>query len=100
MAANLCRLATCLLGLVATLTFSFGQNRPAPSTSSVAPQKSADALDKFLRGQLSQLGIPGMQVAVVQHGHLVFSRSYGFAWPRPMTALGIGCWLSGILRSH
>lgn len=79
MAANPLRLITCLLGLVATLSFSFGQNRPAPATSTVTPQKSVDALDKFLRGQLSQLGIPGMQVAVVQHGHLVFSKSYGFA---------------------
>ncbi len=79
MVTNPFRLATCLLGLVATLSLSFGQNRPAPAVSSAAMQKSADALDRFLHGQMRQLGIPGMQVAVVQHGQLVFSRSYGFA---------------------
>ncbi|WP_425290757.1 serine hydrolase [Spirosoma linguale] len=45
----------------------------------MSTQKSANALDKFLRDQMGQLRIPGMQVAVVQRGHLVFSKSYGFA---------------------
>ncbi|GAB3025327.1 serine hydrolase [Spirosoma pulveris] len=80
MATHLHKLAVCLFGLVAaSVAFSFGQDRPTPAASSVATQKSANALDKFLRGQMGQLKIPGMQVAVVQHGHLVFSRSYGFA---------------------
>ncbi|GAB2518669.1 serine hydrolase [Spirosoma aerophilum] len=80
MATHPLRLAICLFELVAaSLTFSFGQNRPAPAASSVATQKKAHALDRFLRGQMAQLKIPGMQVAVVQHGQLVFSRSYGFA---------------------
>ncbi|GAB3798947.1 hypothetical protein GCM10028819_21160 [Spirosoma humi] len=62
-----------------TLTLSFGQIKSVPSTPSVMAQKSVDSLDNFLRDQMSQLSIPGMQVAVVQHGHLVFSRCYGFA---------------------
>ncbi|WP_461064863.1 serine hydrolase [Spirosoma horti] len=75
----LLRLTLCLLGLVAPFRFSFGQHRPAPATSSVATQKPTDALDKFVRGQMRQLKIPGMQVAVVQHGQLLFSKSYGYA---------------------
>ena len=76
MTAYRLRIATCFLGLVATLTFSFGQSKPAPSGIA---QNSADSLDRFLRDKMSQLSIPGMQVAVVQRGQLVLNRSYGFA---------------------
>ncbi|SFD80593.1 serine hydrolase [Spirosoma endophyticum] len=73
------RLSIVTLGLAATLTFSYGQSRPAPSTTSGSTQKSVDSLDRFLRDKMSQLSIPGMQVAVVQRGQLVLNKSYGFA---------------------
>ncbi|GAB4033001.1 serine hydrolase [Spirosoma jeollabukense] len=77
MTAN--RLSIVTLGLAATLTFSFGQSKPTPSTTPGNAQTSVDSLDKFLRDRMSQLSIPGMQVAVVQRGKLVLTKSYGFA---------------------
>ncbi|CAN5298558.1 hypothetical protein BH09BAC4_BH09BAC4_16450 [soil metagenome] len=77
MTAN--RLSIVTLALSATLTFSYGQIRAVLSTTSGSAQKSVDSLDKFLRDKMSQLSIPGMQVAVVQRGQLVLNKSYGFA---------------------
>ncbi|TWB32180.1 serine hydrolase domain-containing protein [Nitrospirillum viridazoti] len=48
----------------------------------------AAQVDAFLQGQMRALGIPGLQVAVIQHGRLVLSRSYGVAnlqTPVPVT---------------
>lgn len=38
-----------------------------------------DTPDSFLRHQLQALHIPGMQVAVVRHGKIVFTGNYGVA---------------------
>ncbi|GAB4022952.1 serine hydrolase [Spirosoma koreense] len=54
---------------------SFGQTKP---TGSTLPQ-STKAVDAFLQKQLLERRITGLQVAVVQHGKLVLSRSYGTA---------------------
>jgi CubicO group peptidase (beta-lactamase class C family) len=79
MTTNRFRIAACFLGLAMTLTFSFAQSKFIRSTPSVIAQKSVDSLDKFLRDQMSQLRIPGMQVAVVQHGKITLLKSYGIA---------------------
>lgn len=42
-------------------------------------QSSTAALDNYLRGQMQARHIPGMQVAVVRHGKIVFEGSYGMA---------------------
>ena len=69
----------CLLALLTSFTHTFGQKKLAAPASAPAIQQAAAALDTFLRGQITQLRIPGMQVAVVQGGRLVFNKSYGFA---------------------
>jgi CubicO group peptidase (beta-lactamase class C family) len=38
-----------------------------------------DAVNTFLKGQMKELRIPGMQVAVVRHGKIVLNKSYGIA---------------------
>lgn len=38
-----------------------------------------DAVDNFLKRQMKELRIPGMQVAVVQRGKIVLNKSYGMA---------------------
>lgn len=69
----------CLLALLTSFTHTFGQKKLAAPASAPAIQQAAAALDTFLRGQITQLRIPGMQVGVVQGGRLVFNKSYGFA---------------------
>ena len=42
-------------------------------------QTKSDSVDTFLRLKMQQLRIPGLQLAVVQHGKLVKSAQYGLA---------------------
>ncbi|MDE1149640.1 MAG: serine hydrolase [Azospirillaceae bacterium] len=56
---------------------------------SVALDKAAAGTDAFLRAQMEQSHIPGLQAAVVWHGRIVFARAYGVAnlqTPVPVTA--------------
>ena len=67
-----------LLLLLLTLTSFDGNNR------SVSPKE----IDSFVQGQMKELHIPGMAVAVIQHGKIVHLRSYGIAnieWDQPVT---------------
>jgi len=60
-----------LLGLMMLLaTSGVGQSQNTPRT---------DTADAFLRKEMKERHIPGMQVAVVQHGKLVLTRAYGLA---------------------
>lgn len=45
--------------------------------SQTTPER--DTVEIFLRKQMKERHIPGMQVAVVQHGRLVLTRAYGLA---------------------
>ena len=55
----------------------------APLPASAAPARrqasEAEQVDRHLRSQMEALKIPGMQVAVVKDGRIVFLRSYGTA---------------------
>lgn len=42
-------------------------------------QATSDSVEAFLRKEMQQRGIPGMQVAVVQHGRIVLLGAYGMA---------------------
>lgn len=42
-------------------------------------QSTPDSLDVFLQDRMQRLRIPGLQVAVIQHGKLVKLSSYGLA---------------------
>ena len=60
-----------LLGLMMLLaTSGVGQSQNTRRT---------DPADAFLRKEMKERHIPGMQVAVVQHGKLVLTRAYGLA---------------------
>ncbi|GAB2709687.1 hypothetical protein GCM10011495_37610 [Hymenobacter frigidus] len=59
-----------LLGLF-VLALSFSPRARAQSKN--------DSLDVFLRLKMQQLHIPGLQLAVIQHGQLVKSAQYGLA---------------------
>jgi CubicO group peptidase (beta-lactamase class C family) len=60
-----------LLGLVTLLaTSAVGQLRTTPEH---------DTVETLLRKEMKERHIPGMQVAVVQHGKLVLTRAYGLA---------------------
>ncbi|MBB6249758.1 serine hydrolase domain-containing protein [Nitrospirillum iridis] len=63
--------------------------QPKAVAASAAADPLAAQVDAFLQAQMRAGGIPGMQVAVIQHGRLVLSRSYGIAnlqTPVPVTA--------------
>lgn len=45
--------------------------------ASAPPQ--AHSVEQFLQAEMARRGIPGMQVAVVQHGKIVLLRAYGLA---------------------
>ena len=63
------RFLLCLCALL--LTSGFYQRAEA--------QVPADSVDLFLTAKMRQLRIPGLQLAVVQHGKLVKSAQYGLA---------------------
>lgn len=68
-----------LLGAVCLLLLGFASSSlhaQAPSGSQ-APQ-AAD-VERFLRAQMEKRGIPGLQVAIVQHGKIVLLAAYGLA---------------------
>jgi CubicO group peptidase (beta-lactamase class C family) len=48
-------------------------------SSATAIANAPAALDTYVRQQMAALRIPGVQVAIVQHGHLALVRSYGVA---------------------
>ena len=48
-------------------------------SSTTAIADSPAVLDTYVRRQMAALRIPGMQVAIVQHGRLALARSYGVA---------------------
>ncbi len=47
--------------------------------SIVSVQGQAPDVESFLKREMKELGIPGMQVAVVQQGKIVFNKSFGVA---------------------
>jgi len=44
-------------------------------------QQAPDSLDAFIRAQLAQRQVPGLSIAVVDHGRLVLARGYGVTAP-------------------
>ena len=60
-----------LLGLVTLLAAS------AVAQSRTPPER--DTVETFLGKEMKERHIPGMQVAVVQHGKVVLMRAYGLA---------------------
>lgn len=60
--------------------------RSPPATGS-RPEGSFSAIDGYVRTQVDAAQIPGVAVAVVEEGHVVFARGYGRAAANsPMTA--------------
>jgi CubicO group peptidase (beta-lactamase class C family) len=60
--------------------------RSAPANG-VPPDPSFSAVDHYLRTQVDAAQVPGVAVAVVEDGHVVFARGYGQASAHsPMTA--------------
>lgn len=51
----------------------------APVAASARDDVRADAVDRYLLTRMQTQGIPGLQVAVVEHGRVVLLRSYGLA---------------------
>ena len=41
--------------------------------------RPTDSVSAFLTGKMKKLGIPGLQFAIIQHGKIINSRSYGLA---------------------
>ncbi|MDZ5647371.1 serine hydrolase [Nitrospirillum sp. BR 11828] len=79
-----------MAGLAGTGKAVVAPNRTAPAPAIADPQGTpvVAEVDAFLQGQMRALGIPGLQVAVIQQGRLVLSRSYGVAnlqTPVPVT---------------
>ncbi|MBC8153041.1 MAG: class A beta-lactamase-related serine hydrolase [Bacteroidetes bacterium] len=76
---------TGFLALTASLAVGQANSTPtsnSPTTRSVTAVQgleTTDILDAFLRREMSQRRIPGMQVAVVKGGQLVLLKSYGIA---------------------
>lgn len=77
MSVNRCRAlaAIAAYAVVLVYTHSFGQQPPA----TVSMHQATGLVDAFLQKQISERQITGLQVAVVQHGKLVLSKSYGMA---------------------
>jgi CubicO group peptidase (beta-lactamase class C family) len=50
-----------------------------PPRFQAAPASAGDQVDAYLRSRMTVQRIPGMQVAVVRGGRIVFLRSYGTA---------------------
>ena len=66
--ALLLTLATCVLWLIAT-----------PTDASTRPSQSPEAVQQYLEKEMASRHIPGMQVAVIQHGRIVFLTAMGLA---------------------
>ena len=47
--------------------------------SNPSKAQTRDKLDAFIKTKMMELQIPGMQVAVVQAGRIIFNKSFGFA---------------------
>lgn len=67
-----------------TATASLPAPAPAPAAATAAPAMEAAApapagLEDYLRQKMARKRIPGMQVAVVRDGRVLFSGSYGVA---------------------
>jgi CubicO group peptidase (beta-lactamase class C family) len=45
----------------------------------VHAQSLTDSLETYLNDQMKQLKIPGMQIAIIRHGKVILSKSYGTA---------------------
>jgi CubicO group peptidase (beta-lactamase class C family) len=62
----------------------------APVTHSKPLQQDADfdAIDAYIEGEMAEWNLPGVALAIVQDGEIVYMKGYGNAGPdgRPMTA--------------
>jgi CubicO group peptidase (beta-lactamase class C family) len=62
----------------------------APVTHSKPLQQAAnfDAVDAYIEGEMAEWNLPGVALAIVRDGEIVYLRGYGIAGPdgRPMTA--------------
>ena len=66
-----------LIILLGTLSLATVVAVPAQHTARVSP--SRDAVDSLIRAEMARRRIPGLQLAVVQHGRIVKSATYGLA---------------------
>lgn len=84
-----------LISILLAVIFLTGLLLPAASTSAqTGSQPDFDALDAYLQAQLTANRIPGMAVAFVKDGKVVFQKGYGEAAPGkpviPQTQFYIG----------
>ena len=63
--------------LLGTLALTTSVAVPAQHTARVSP--SRDVVDSLIRAEMARRRIPGLQLAVVQHGRIVKSANYGLA---------------------
>lgn len=68
-----------VLPTVLGLLFSVAGIHATTAMAAVQADARAEQADRYLRAQMRELKIPGMQVAVVEGGHVVLLRSYGVA---------------------
>src|ERR1700712_2055753 len=47
--------------------------------NNLCAQTPADKVDMLVHAQMKERHIPGMQVAIVQHGKIIYSKSFGIA---------------------
>jgi CubicO group peptidase (beta-lactamase class C family) len=72
------KLATGVLVCLASVTCIPAVKSTSPSLSS-SPPDQATRIDGVVRQEMSRRSIPGLQVAVVQHGRIVYDRAFGVA---------------------
>ena len=51
----------------------------APPVASHAQSSRLDSLDAFVRAQMAERKIPGLSLAIIEHGRVAFARAYGVA---------------------
>ncbi len=66
-----------LLGAVAPLAAGAAPARSAPTTASI----DVAAVDRYVAGQMAELHIPGLALALVADGEVAYERGYGVADP-------------------
>jgi CubicO group peptidase (beta-lactamase class C family) len=59
--------------------FFFNNGLTSRAQSAPSTQPPATNVEAFLRSEMQERRIPGLQIAIVQHGKIVFSEAYGFA---------------------
>lgn len=72
------RLGVCVLGL-SLGTLAFAQGAPSAGEPKAPEPKTLDELDKALAKVVVDAKVPGMGVAIIDGGAIVFTKGYGYA---------------------